>query len=409
MKQFSYKAYGSRGSLINGKVAAETREGALHKLHGQGVVPIELVNATEFGQDIPWWNRDISFSDRIANKHLVSVFRELATLLAADIRIDDALRITALQPGLPKRVKSALTTINKQITEGQSFSECLRQQKNAFPRIVLASIRAGELSGRLPETISGLAKYLENTVALRDRLTTALLYPCVLVVMAIAAVSVVIFFLVPAIRPLLVDSGNEIPLVIEAMHDVNQAVTGNGLTGILILLATVALLAVLSRVPQVKYAISKSLLSLPVAGPLIKQIQSARFCRTLSLMIGSDVNLLDAVDMAHDGIQNPVFSEAAAEIRSGLETGQPLKVAMNKAKLFPDVAVRLVEMGEETGKLDTMLLRAAEILEGSVEKRVNRMTVLLTPTITILIGLFVGWLIITVMSSILTATDLVGL
>lgn len=409
MSRFSYKAYDPDGRLIRGAVSAESRETALDMLHKKGVIPLELATSFRDHVDTPWWKKEIWSGNGIATKSLAVLFRELATLVAADLPVDQALRIVALQPSIPSRLRDRLKIILNGIVEGQSLSACLDQQGSAFPDFVRASIRAGEKSGRLAEALSDLAAFLEHSTTVRDRLTTALIYPCILVVMALLAAGVIIFFLTPTVVPLLRDAGAELPAVVSALDLAQNFLSQNWAITLLTLVSLIGVCAIILRLPGPRRALGKTALGVPGIGRLIQDHQTALFTRTLATMTASDVSLVDGVRISGQVVQNPVFAEAAKQIGSDLEQGVTLHTAMAAAQCFPELAVRLVEIGETTGQLDAMLARAAGILETSVKNRIERVAVLLTPLLTIIIGLVIGWLILSVMSALFSVNTLVGI
>lgn len=409
MNKFAYKAYDKKGRLMSGMITADTRESALERLHDRDVVPLELDHARSDSQPLPWWKQEVFSSGRISQKSLALIFRELSTLIAADIPVDQSLQITSLHTSLSTDVRQRLRKLHDGVVEGQSLSSCLAAQGNAFPDLILASVRAGETSGRLSETLGELAALLEHSVEVRQRITTSLIYPCVLIVMALIAVGVIVFFLAPTVVPLLRDAGAEVPGVISMLHAIQQSVSNNWATTLVATLASIGLFAALFHAPGSRRLLGKIALNLPGVGKLIADNQAALFTRTLSTMTASDVPLLDAVSAAGRVVHNPVFSDAADRIHDYLKEGTSLTDAMTLAGCYPELVLRLVAIGETTGQLDQMLARGAGILETSVKLRLERITVLLTPALTIFIGCVIGWLIISVMNALYSVNTLVGI
>jgi general secretion pathway protein F len=405
MPRYSYKAYGPNGALETGEIAAASRGTALEALAHRGQVPVEL---SESGTAVPlrWWQREVFAPGRLSATQLSIFTRELASLAKAELPIDDALRIVAAQPSIPLRLRQINADLVERVREGQSLSEALAAQGGAFPDFYWRLIKAGEASGAMGAVLDDLAVLLERSAEVRAQTASSLVYPAILVVAALAAVGVITGVLLPAIMPIFEDAKATPPFLMTMLAAAHDALARNWVL-VLALLGSLAaaLIAAFNNEPA-RLAIDRALLRVPVIGRFIRDRETARFARTLSALVRNGVPVLDSVRIAGGVLSNRVFVEtvraAGEEIREGGVLSRPLA----RSGLFPDLFLRLAVVGEETGHLDAMHLRAAEIYEASQQRQLQRLTALITPVLTLVIGVVVGGLILSVMGAILSINEL---
>ena len=405
MPRYNFRAYGTTGALETGEIAAASRGGALEALAHRGQVAVEL---TESGTGAPlkWWQREIFAARKLSTAQLAIFTRELASLAKAELPIDDALRIVALQPSIPSRLRQINAGLVARVREGQSLSEALAAQDGAFPDFYWRLIRAGEAGGSLSAVLDDLAILLERSAEARAQAGSSLVYPAVLIVAAFAAVGVITGVLLPAIMPIFEDAKATPPYLIRVLAGGHAALARNwGLVLFVLGVAAVVLVAAL-RNEAARSAIDRTLLRLPIVGRFIRERETARFARTLSALIRNGVPVLDAVNIAGGVLTNRVFKETVREASEEIREGGVLSRPLARSGIFPDLFLRLAVVGEQTGHLDTMHLRAAEIFEASQARQLQRLTTMITPVLTLVIGAIVGTLILSVMSAILSVNDL---
>ena len=214
MARFNYKAYDSSGAFGTGEIAAQTRESALDVLARRGQIPVELTEATAAGAT-PWWQREVFGTGRLSPVKLAVFTRELASLVKAEIPIDEALRIVAVQPMMPGRLRQITNSCLERVMEGEALSDALQAQGQAFPEFYFRLIKAGEASGALSDVLIDLAKVLERSAETRSRVTSALVYPAVLLLAAVVALAVILTVLIPTILPIFDDAGAKPPMLIQ--------------------------------------------------------------------------------------------------------------------------------------------------------------------------------------------------
>lgn len=406
MPRFSYEAYDEKGSRSAGEINAETREAALQALFQQGRYPLQLV---EGGRATPpaWWQREVLGPRRLGRSHLALLTRELATLVSADLPVDDVLRIIRLQPTMSARTCQVIGGVLDRVLDGSSLSEALRSQDGAFPEYYWRVIQAGEASGTLARSLKELAALLERTAEFRGRIAAALVYPALLLVMAAIALAVVLTVLVPTIAPMFSEAGREPPLAIRILSGIQQTLSDHWLPMAAIVVAVAGGLAALARNDRWALARDGWLLRLPVFGNLVRNGQVAIMARTLGTMIANGVPMLSALRVTGNALRNRAMAQVVLDCAEAMREGGSLVEALARSGRFPELAIRLISAGEQSAQLETMLTRLAEIYETTLQLQLQRTVALAAPVLTILIGLMVGGLLLAVMGAIVSVNELV--
>ncbi len=405
MIRFDYKAYDESGRLVEGEIVTASRQSALETLHRRGQIPIEIDDEGSGGA-IPWWQQEVFAPKAFSQTALATVIRELAILTKADMPLDEALRITAVQPMLSARMQKVMRGVLARVVEGQALSQAIATEGDMFPEYIWRLIAAGEASGKLSDVLDDLAGFLERSAEVRSDVATALVYPAVLLVAAIAAIAVILGVLLPAVVPLLKDSGAELPVIIDLLDRIREVLRNNVIELVAIATFSALVAALILQSAAVRQSLSAMALRLPMIGALITARETARFSRTLATLMTSGVAMLDALRISGSVLKNSAFKAAIDDTVEQVREGANLTTPLIACKLFPEVSTRLIAVGEQTGNLEAMLIRAAELSETLLARRLKRLTTLLTPMLTLVIGLLVGWLIISVMSALLSINDL---
>ena len=405
MPNFAYRAYDQRGKLTGGTIEAASREGALAKLHVDKLFPSEVteVAARTAGR---WWEREVFGGGAMPSARLALLTQELATLAKADLPVDEALRIVAVQPLLPARVRRTAEALHVAVRGGASLSEALAARSPEFPEYYWRLIRAGEQSGGLAEPLGDLATFLERAGETRAKLLSALVYPAVLLVAAFVAVTVVMTVLLPTIVPLFKDAGASPPAALQFLLDTRDFVSTHWFALAAACALAVPLFATLLRNPSTRAALDRRILSLPIFGRLITARETARFARTFATLSRNGVPILDALRLTSSVLRNRAFSAAAHDAAESIKSGARLIEPLERAGIFPELALRLVSVGEQTDQLIPMTMHVADVFETAVQRQTAQLLTLLTPILTLLIGGGVGALILTVMNAILSVNEL---
>ena len=411
MSQFRFRAYDQHGVLKEGEIEARSRDRALDVLHQRGQYPIDLVETQ--ATSVPsqrWWEREITLgSGALPMAGLALFTRELAILLKADLPIDESLRIVSLQPLMPRRIKAATLGVLEALRQGQSLSSAMASRGPEFPEYVWRLVQAGEASGSVGDVLDDLSSFLERSNEVRSQVGSALVYPAVLLFAALGALTVILTVLLPTIVPLFKDAGAPLPPSIGYLVDAQTFVARNWVASLAALVGLIVMGGLLRRNETVRASLDRLLLKIPIIGGLIANRETARFARTLSTLSHNGVPMLDAVRISSGVLQNRAFADAVKAAGSAIQEGGQLSTPLVKSGLFSELSMRLIAVGEQTGQLEPMLVRIAQVYEQTLQRQLARLMSLLTPVLTLVIGGLVGGLILSVMSAILKVNELAGL
>jgi general secretion pathway protein F len=404
VRTYRYTGYTRAGAITEGRLQAISLEEATEMLWERGLTPLETREDGARASE-PWWRLDLLSQRKPSRRDVASFTREFATLAQSDIPLDDALRIVSEQSGTT-RMQPVIASLLEAVLDGAHLSDAMARHPEAFQDDYVNMARVGEASGNMARVFGELADLLERRLDLAGRLTSALVYPSVLIVMALASILVVMGVLVPNLAPMFAESGRSMPTMVALIVRMRETWP---------LIVTVALVmgigafgigTTMLRSNQMRRAADRILLGLPLAGTLSGEQNFARFCRTLGSLLRTGVPMLPALASARSAVRN---RHIGSSLEASLETvrdGQSLGRALLGRPGIPRVALRMIMVGEETGKLDEMLLRTAFVLEQQSQRRIERLMTLLTPALTIAIAGLVGGLMLTVMNAILSVNEL---
>jgi general secretion pathway protein F len=403
MSNFRFRAYSEVGDLVEGEIEARSSEEAEDALWRRGVTPFEL-NETKDGSGPSSFSALFS-GGKPSSAELASFTREFATLEEADIPLDNSLRILATQSP-SSRLRTLAEEILRRIVDGASLSDALSARPDVFASDYVDIVRAGEAMGNVAQSLTDLADLLERRLETRARIQSGLVYPALLIVLAILSTGVVVSSLVPSIAPIFVDNGREMPKGLKFIVDMQSQ--WPTILGTLVALgvAIPALLRYARGRPALQAQLHRLLLRLPYAGPLIGKHQAARFARTLGSMARAGVPLLQGLESARAVVGNAHLRAEFAAAIEAVRGGVALSAALERIDLLPPPTAQMARIGEEVGKLDQLLLRLALMFERQTQRSVERAVGLVTPILTILIAAVVGGLVMTVMDAVLGINEL---
>jgi general secretion pathway protein F len=404
MAQFQYKAIASGGEVLVGEIAADSREAAISGLRGKGVVPLR-VEARRGGNRSFSASRLLPRRRKAGTKDLMLFTREIGILLAAGIPLDrtlailDGIVVDGPMQGLPEQILDA-------VKGGASLSDALQSRSDVFPTFYVGMVRAGEAGGSLVAVLERLSNMLERSEALRARISAALLYPLLVLIMTGLSLVVLLVFVIPEFRPIFEGAEMKLPLPTIIVLAFSDFVLEWGWLLLIGLLAGLLLLRRFTRTGVGRLRMDRWILGMPLLGELVRRIETARFCRSLGTLRANGVTLIDAVGIAAETLGNGAISEAARRTIGPLSTGKGLSAPMRRTGCFPALALQLIEVGEESGRLEDMLLQVADVYDKEVERGIARMLALLTPTVTILLGCLVAFIIGSILAAILGSYDI---
>lgn len=404
MPQFRYKAASATGEISEGELEARDESAVVARLQDLGLIPIRVAPA----QSVEQRSGDGLLSRKRIRQDQVGVLTaELATLLRAGLPLDRALEILIGLSDNP-RMQALMTRVRDDVRGGAALSKALEAHPAVFGRFYVGMIRAGEAGGALGTVLARIAEFMERSKELKETVTSALIYPTILVLASVTSVMLLLIFVVPQFSQMFEQSGKALPLATQLV-----IAAGDGLRKYWWVLPLAALLAWRYFVWQMAHAASKSrwdarFLCLPLVGDLLTKIEVARFARTLGTLLTNGIPLLAALDVVKNTVGNSVIAGGLSAAREQLQAGQGLSKPLMAQGIFPPLAVHMVGVGEETGRLDEMLTRIADVYDREVAMAVRRMLALLEPVMILGLGLIIGGIIISILLAILKVNSLVG-
>ena len=405
MPMFYYRALDSRGELLKGQMEANNDMDVAKRLQEQGLMPIELqLSDTILSPLSPIMAalRKAPF-DAAA---LVQLTQQLATLMGAGQPLDRALSILSDQPDEPKcRI---VTSIRNTVRNGTPLSTALEQQHGLFSRLYISLVRAGEAGGNLHETLQRLADYLERSNALKSKVINALIYPIILLVVVGLAVGFLLGYVVPQFGAMYESLNVDLPwfsrLVLLLGHLVQDWWFG------LVCVCAVLIIAIERKRqdPAFRASLDSFLLNRRFSGGLIARIETARLARTLGTLLRNGVPLVAGLDISSKVISNAVLAQDVRAAMDDVKNGHGLSLALGRNKRFPRLAMQMIQVGEESGALDQMLLKAADTFEQEVALAIDRLLAALVPVITLVMASLVGGVIMAVLVPLYDLTNAIG-
>jgi general secretion pathway protein F len=406
MPFYQYKAVTPAGEVQEGVLEASSTPAAVARIQAMGFIPIRAEESGVAKAEAAPATRKPLFARRGVSQDDVTVLtRELATLLKAGLPLDRSFEILINLAGNPK-IAELLTKIRNEVRGGVSLSRALEAQRDVFTRFYVNMIRAGEAGGSLPNVLLRLAEYMERSKALRDNVRASLTYPAFLAVVSVIAVVVLLGGVVPRFKPVFAGAGKTVPLMTQVVLFAGDMMRGYWLIGLFVIAFFVWLGARQMRDPEVRYRFDRWKVTAPVVGDLFAKLEMARFSRTLGTLLANGVTLVSALNIVRDTMGNAWLAESVSSVARELKEGRGLGRPMMETGRFPMLAVHMILVGEETGRLDDMLMQVAETYDREVEVAIRRALALLQPVMIVAMALVIGFIIIAILSAMLSVYDI---
>jgi general secretion pathway protein F len=402
MPEFLYKATTLGGETVEGLMDGKDEESIIQGLHRLGYIPIRITSAQEKRPSL----RLSSFlPQRVGVKNLLIFTQELSTLLSAGLPLDRSLGILGTLTE-NERLSEAVKDILKRIEGGNSLAEALGNHPRIFPKLYVNMVKAGESGGFLEVILSRLAQYLQSTKEIRDYLISVMIYPLILMMVSGVSIVILMTFVIPRFARIFSDMGQAIPLSTQIMLSISYSIKSYWWIGLGIILMIYLGLRIYNQDEERRLRWDKFKLRWVAIGDLIKKVEVARFSRTLGTLIQSGVSILPALNLVKEISQNRVISRSIAYVHDRLREGKAISKSLEEAGVFPPLAVHLISVGEETGKLDAMLIKVAESYEENVRNTIKRFVSLLEPLIILVMGAVVGFIVISMLLAIFSINEI---
>jgi general secretion pathway protein F len=401
MPVFIYRAADRRGQTIDGVMEAPDARSVVERLHREAYFPIQVAAQAE---RTAWWS--FGGSPRIPSRDLLAMTQQLATLIEAGMPLDRALAILEeLAPSA--RIKSVVADLLRSVRGGASLSDALaKHHPRPFSRLYINMVRAGEKGGVLETTLRRLAEFQEARAAFTEAIVSALIYPLVITTVGAGAIVFLMTFVIPRFATIFADMGQAIPLPTQILLSTSVTVRSYWWVGLLAVIAIVLAWRVWTGTPEGRFAWDGLQLRLPLAGKLIMKIETARFARTLGTMLKSGVPVLGALAVVGDIMTNQVLGRSLQRLSDTVKRGGTIAAAMQEHAPFPPLAVHMVRVGEETGRLEEMLLKTADTFEVDVRSELKRVIGLLEPAIILCMGVVVAFIVVAMLLAIFSINEI---
>ncbi len=402
MKRFKYKAKNDKGELLNGEVEASTIEHAAKLVRNQGLVVITLSPKRELPLNITK-----SFSNRVTSGDVTSVTRQLATMINAGLPVTEALLILRSQS--KGSMQKVIAQILSDVEEGESLSSAMSKHPQAFSKTYLALIKSGEIGGVMDEVLVRLADDLEKQQEFRGKVKGALIYPVIIVFGMIAVAFVMIVFVIPRLVTIYDQFEVELPITTKILIAISNFMVRFWPLVILGFGAAIYGFKLYKDTEKGKKKVDEILFKMPLIGSLQKQIILTDLTRTLSLMVGSGVSIIEALTISSQVVSNNIIAEALTDITKMVEKGFPLAFAFSRhPEAFPFILSQMVAVGEETGKMDEVLSKISHVFEVESDQKLKAMTAAIEPLILIVLGLGVALMVVSIILPIYQLTSNFG-
>ena len=400
MPVFAYRAADRRGQTIDGVMEAVDARAVIERLRKEAYFPIKVAVQAE---------RAALFSfggaSRVRARDLLALTQMLATLFEAGLPLDRSLSILEELAPSP-RIKTIVTDLLHSVRGGSSLSEALaKHHPRPFSRLYINMVRAGEKGGVLEVSLRRLAEFLEARASFGDAVKSALAYPLVITTVGAAAIVFLMTFVIPRFATIFNDLGQAIPLPTQILLSVSAAVQSYWWVGATLALGAVLAWRIWTSTPQGRVRWDELVLRMPIVGSLATKIETARFARTLGTMLRSGVPVLGAMAVVGDMMSNQSVGIAVARLADGVKRGGTIAVGMQEHTMFPALATHMVRVGEETGRLEEMLLKVADTFETDVRIEMKRVLGLLEPAIILGMGVLVAFIVVAMLLAIFSINE----
>ncbi|HET9721975.1 MAG TPA: type II secretion system F family protein [Candidatus Saccharimonadales bacterium] len=404
MADFAYSALNQNGQHINGTIAAANRQEAITSLRNQGSRPLTVKEASKKGLKLPLT------SGKVKLKDLMIFTRELSTMISAGVPLPRGLNTLAEQTE-NKFFKNIINSVNRDVESGMTLADAMAKFPGSFSDVYVNMVRAGEAGGILDDILKRLASQVEKDATIRKKIHSAMAYPIVILTVTIIAFFGIMLFILPKISKILTDLGGpnaKLPVYSRAMLDISGFMQKNFLFIILSAIVLIWGFRHYIRTERGRYQWHGVVLRLPIVGDIVAKVIIARFSRTFSSLMSSGVSVLDALEVTGKAVGNKVIQKELADISEAVKNGQPLGKQLVDAPFFPPIVGQMMTVGEETGKIDQVLVKVADFYEEEVDTVIDSLASIIEPVMIIILGSIVGLIAASVMGPIASLSKNIG-
>lgn len=406
MATYQYRATDADGQILEGTIEAAEVGAAVARLQDRGLIPLRVSEPSPARSGLASislpslrWRRGVKTRDLLVLTH------ELSTLLAAGLPLDRSLSILA-ELSESAELKRVARDVLQSVQRGKSLAEALAAHPRVFEPLYVNMVKAGEVGGVLDAVLERLTDYLERADELRQEVRSAMVYPTILLLTSFASVTVLLAYVLPKFASIFAQTGQALPLSTRFLMGASDLIRFYWWAGLLVAVAAWLAGAHYVRTPAGRLRWDGAKLRLVLLGDLVRKVEVARFARTLGTLLKSGVPMLQALDIVRDVSGNVVLSQSIDEVKVGVRGGSGMAAPLSHGGVFPPLAIQMISVGEETGRLDEMLVQVAEYFDKEVRQEVKRLTGLLEPVLLLVGGVVVGFVVLSMFSAIFSVNNM---
>jgi type IV pilus assembly protein PilC len=402
MGKYIYKGKDVQGNFVDGVIVAKNKAEVLANLKNRRIKVDEL--------KYDWKNLEISFGEKVNDEDIVIITRQLATMISAGLSIVKALDIIASQAS-KKKLRNIFNDIKNQIEQGSQFYKALQKYRMIFGDLYINMVQAGEAGGLLDNVLDRLAIYMEKAISLKRKVKAAMMYPSIVLVVAVAVVWGLLVFIIPKFKEMYDGFGGSLPALTQFTINLSEFLAswyGGGVILAVIVLSVIVVSTTYKRSEKGRLFIDRLLLKIPKIGDLLRKVAVAKFSRTFGTLLNSGVPILDALDIVARTSGNKYIEKHLLRSKVDIEQGKNIVFPLEKSGVFPPMVTQMISVGEETGALDQMLSKIADFYDDEVDRAVEGLTKMIEPMLMLVVGGSVGFIIVAMYLPIFKMGEVIG-
>ncbi|MDK0618532.1 type II secretion system F family protein [Clostridium perfringens] len=391
MANFKYKAINSEGQRIEGSQSADSESQVREMLLSNQYYPLSIEKENSKNKSSFSFNRKVKLKD-------IAVFcRQFYVMLDSGLSIGKALNILIEQGEKPK-IRDALIGVNGDLKRGETLANSMRKRKDVFPNLLTSMIDAGERSGNLDIILKRMAEYYEKETKIRGKIKSAMIYPIVLGVVAIIAITFILTFVMPTFVQMFEENNVDLPTSTKMVLGTSKMLGKYGIIIFLILVTAIILLGKYLKSEEGQYKLSVINLKIPVIKKLTQKIIVSRFTRTMGIVSSSGMSLVTSLEIVASVVGNKIAEKELLKVKEKVLKGEGLGDSIMKIKIFPPMLASMVKVGEEAGSLDSILDKTADFYDDELEREIQTATALIEPAMIVVMGIIIGFLLISILT-----------
>ncbi|MBO3313734.1 type II secretion system F family protein [Clostridium perfringens] len=391
MAIFKYKAINSEGQRIEGSQSADSESQIREMLLSNQYYPLSIEKENSKSK------KSFSFNSKVKLKDIAVFCRQFYVMLDSGLSIGKALNILIEQCEKPK-LREALIGVNGELKRGETLASSMRKRKDVFPNLLTSMIDAGERSGNLDIILKRMAEYYEKETKIRGKIKSAMIYPIVLGVVAIIAITFILTFVMPTFVQMFEENNVDLPMSTKMVLRTSKMSGKYGIIIFLILVTAIILLGKYLKSEEGQYKLSSINLKIPVIKKLTQKIIVSRFTRTMGIVSSSGMSLVTSIEIVASVVGNKIAEKELLKVKEKVLKGEGLGDSIMNIKIFPPMLASMVKIGEEAGSLDSILDKTADFYDDELEREIKTATALIEPSMIVLMGIIIGFLLISILT-----------